>query len=239
MRGFIRRTLRTGLLLLVGGAVAFFAAGWLRTSLDRRTHPRQVVPAAEAVALAAAAIPGADLPDALARLDREVRALTSQMLALDRKLLRYRPTNPYIVVDTVANRLQVLRDGKPVRKAICSTGSGKLLDDPAGGRSWTFSTPRGEFHVTNRLDNPLWRKPDWAFIEEGEPVPTRHDAVERFTEGALGEYALAFGDGYLIHGTLYTRLLGRSVTHGCVRLGPIDLKAVYDESPLRTDIFVF
>ena len=85
----------------------------------------------------------------------------------------------------------------------------------------------------------MWRKPDWAFVEEGEPVPTRKDAVERFEEGVLGEYALAFGDGYLIHGTLYTRLLGKSVTHGCVRLGPIDLKAVYDAAPLRTKIYIF
>ena len=55
----------------------------------------------------------------------------------------------------------------------------------------------------------------------------------------LGEYALAFGDGFLIHGTLYTRLLGRSVTHGCVRLGPIDLKAIYDASSIRTPIFIY
>ena len=102
-----------------------------------------------------------------------------------------------------------------------------------------FSTPRGEFKVQNRLETPLWRKPDWAFIEEGEPVPGKKDAAERFEEGMLGEFALAFGDGYLIHGTLYTRLLGKSVTHGCVRLGAEDLRAVYESAPLQTRVLIF
>jgi L,D-transpeptidase YbiS len=85
----------------------------------------------------------------------------------------------------------------------------------------------------------MWRKPDWAFIEEGEPVPGRKDAVERFEDGVLGEYALAFGDGFLIHGTLYSRLLGKSVTHGCVRLGSGDLKAVFDATDLHSKILIF
>ena len=239
MNSFPGRALRTGLLLVLGGVAAFLAAGWLRTGLERRADPKQVIPAAEAVALAAAAVPEEQLPTALETLEAEISHLTSDLFDLDRRLVRLTPRGSYIVIDTVRNRLYVRKGRRAVREAICSTGSGKVLEDPAGGRSWTFSTPRGEFHVTNRLEYPLWRKPDWAFIEEGEPVPTRDDAVERFEEGALGEYALAFGDGYLIHGTLYTRLLGQSVTHGCVRLGPIDLKGVYDNSPLRTKIFIF
>jgi len=63
-----------------------------------------------------------------------------------------------------------------------------------------------------------------AFIEEGEPIPT--DPRERFESGVLGEYGLYFGDGFLIHGTLYERLLGRNVTHGCIRLGRGDLRVV-------------
>ena len=47
-------------------------------------------------------------------------------------------------------------------------------------------------------------------------VPT--NAADRVEQGVLGEYALGFGKGYFIHGTLYTRLLGKNVTHGCIRL---------------------
>ena len=239
MKATIIRISRTGLFILIAGAAAFLVAGWLRTSMERGGPPPRVVPSPVAVARAAAAVPTVDLPAAVKKLEKEVSHLRGELLQLDKKLVSLRPKGSYIVIDAAHNRLWLKKGNQVLREAVCSTGSGKLLEDPAGGRSWIFSTPRGEFHVTNRLENPLWRKPDWAFIEEGEPVPTREDAVQRFRAGELGEYALAFGDGYLIHGTLYTRLLGKSVTHGCVRLGPIDLKAVYDTSRLYTGIYIF
>jgi len=235
----ILRITRAGLLLLLGGAAAFLAAGWLRTSVDSRTAPPRMVPEVSALAAVAAAIPREDLPSATAELESTITSLQKKLFDLDKQLVRRSPRGPYIVIDTAHNKLWLRQGEKTLREATCSTGSGKLLEDSAGGRSWVFSTPRGEFHVTNRLENPTWRKPDWAFIEDGEPVPTRTDAVERFEEGVLGAYAMAFGDGFLIHGTLYTRLLGRSVTHGCVRLGPVDLKGVYDQTKVRTPIYIF
>ena len=60
-----------------------------------------------------------------------------------------------------------------------------------------------------------------------------------FESGTLGKYALYLEDGYMIHGTLYTRLLGRSVTHGCIRLGPEDLQAVWDAVPLGSSVYIF
>jgi L,D-transpeptidase YbiS len=230
---------RAGLLLVLGGAAAFLAAGWLRTSVESRTAPPRLVPEVSALAAAAAAIPSEDLPGATAELEATITSLQKKLFDLDRQLVKRSPPGPYIVIDTAHNKLWLRQGEKILREAVCSTGSGKLLKDSAGGRSWVFSTPRGEFHVTNRLENPTWRKPDWAFIEDGEPVPTRSDAVERFEEGVLGAYAMAFGDGFLIHGTLYTRLLGRSVTHGCVRLGPVDLKGIYDQTKVRTPIYIF
>ena len=47
-------------------------------------------------------------------------------------------------------------------------------------------------------------KPDWAFIEEGRGDPGNFK--DRVEEGSLGDFALGFGNGYFIHGTLYTRL---------------------------------
>jgi L,D-transpeptidase ErfK/SrfK len=55
----------------------------------------------------------------------------------------------------------------------------------------------------------------------------------------LGEYALGFGKGYFIHGTLYTRLLGKNVTHGCIRLNDDDLKSVYQLARVGTPIMIF
>jgi L,D-transpeptidase YbiS len=100
-----------------------------------------------------------------------------------------------------------------------------------------FDTPRGEFRVLNRVEDPMWKKPDWAFVEEGKPIP-RNDA-DRFEAGSLGEYALYFGNGFMIHGTLYERFLGRSVSHGCVRVGRDDLREVWRAAPIGTPIFIY
>jgi len=237
MPGIIVRLSRTTLVVLILGVLAFGLGAWLRWRSGRAVEVAG--PAAAATAPPAASVPDADLPAAVRGLEKGVARLQGEVKKTDQKLARLAPRGNYIVIDSANNHLWVKRGGEVLREATCSTGSGRVLEDPTGGRSWTFSTPRGEFKVQNRLENPMWRKPDWAFIEEGEPVPDAKDAVERFEDGVLGAYALAFGDGYLIHGTLYTRLLGKSVTHGCVRLGAEDLEAVFDAAPLHTKVLIF
>jgi L,D-transpeptidase YbiS len=156
--------------------------------------------------------------------------------SLESRVAAAAPKSPYIVVDRVNNVIRLCSGRRTILEAPCSTGSGKKLDDPAGDRGWEFNTPQGMFRVVSKLEDPVWRKPDWAFIEEGEPVPARDS--ERFEYGSLGEYGLAFGDGYLIHGTLYERLLGRSVSHGCIRVGRDALRTIYEACPAGTAIFI-
>ena len=165
---------------------------------------------------------------------RSTRATASR---LERQIAAQQPAGIYIVVDTMANRLYLKRGDKVVREAVCSTGTGGILEDPASGRHWVFETPRGTHRVLSKVKDPVWNKPDWAFIEEGQPIPK--SASERMDTYSLGDYALYLGNGYLIHGTLYQRLLGRSVTHGCVRLGDADLEAVYKAAPIGTRVYIY
>jgi L,D-transpeptidase YbiS len=112
-----------------------------------------------------------------------------------------------------------------------------VLETHDATRKWVFDTPRGVFKVRNRRENPVWTKPDWAFVEEGLPIPRRRS--DRVETGVLGEYALDLEDGYMIHGTLYERLLGRPVSHGCVRLGKDDLRAVWKAAPIGTPVYIY
>lgn len=175
---------------------------------------------------AGAAVADKDLP----RVQRNVQAVQKKIGALQ-------PKGFYIVVDTGENRLYVKKGSEVVRQAVVSCGSGDILQDPGGKRKWVFDTPRGEYVVKSKITNPYWVKPDWAFIEEGEPIPKNQE--ERVEAGSLGDYALGFGDGYFIHGTLYTRLLGRNVTHGCVRVGDDDLKEIFKIVPLGAKIYIY
>ncbi|MDD8026957.1 MAG: L,D-transpeptidase [Acidobacteriota bacterium] len=161
---------------------------------------------------------------------RTVRTLEARIKAVE-------PRGLYIVIDTAANRLLLKRGDKTIKEFVISCGSGGILEDTSGGRKWIFETPRGEYAVQNKLVNPTWIKPDWAFIEEGEKIPS--DYNERIDNDTLGDFALGFGNGYFIHGTLYTRLLGRNVTHGCVRVGDKDLKEIYQAAGIGTRIYIY
>ena len=152
-------------------------------------------------------------------------------------LSKIKPSKPYIVIDSHANLLSLRTEDSVLFKGTCSAGSGGELVDSLTGRRWSFNTPRGVFKITSKLVDPWWRKPDWAFIEENEPIPT--DPSERLDPEMLGAFAMGFGNDYYIHGTIYERLLGVSVTHGCVRLGFDDLKKLYDMVPIGTSVYVF
>jgi len=167
-----------------------------------------------------------------------LRALQARYKSLSKQLAQHTPTQPYILVDTARNRLYVKHQDEVVLNAIASTGSGTILDKPGDTKGqWIFDTPRGEFLVQSKITNPTWIKPDWAFVEEGLAVP--QNAADRAEPGVLGDYALGFGKGYFIHGTLYTRLLGKNVTHGCIRLSDTDLKGVYKIARVGTPIMIF
>ncbi len=150
---------------------------------------------------------------------------------------RLQPRGPRIVIDTYRNRVRLMKDNEVLRTAVCSTGTGIVLRDPRNGRQWIFDTPLGERVVEKKVKNPIWAKPDWAFIEEGYLPPK--DPAERFDSVSLGDYALYIGDGYIIHGTLFKSLLGRRVTHGCVRLGDEDLEFIYRHAPLGTRVYLY
>jgi L,D-transpeptidase YbiS len=173
---------------------------------------------------------------AVAALEKEVKKLESANERLRRRIAALNPRGTYLVIDTGANRLYLMKDTQVVREAIVSTGSGVRLQDPDKPRSWVFDTPRGEFEVRRKVNEPIWTKPDWAFVEAGEGLPKRYS--ERIEEGVLGDYALDLGDGYLIHGTLFERALGLHVTHGCVRMGAKDLEAVFKSVRIGTRVYI-
>ena len=177
-----------------------------------------------------ALLKGRTVQTKLSRLKRDVALL-------DRRLNGFLPHKPYIVINTIRNRFYLYdRNGKLVREGFCSSGSyTKLVSEK---RTWIFKTPKGRMTVLSKTENPVWTKPDWAFIEEGLPVPGPGDPA-RYERGVLGDYALRMADGYLLHGTLYQRLLGMPVTHGCVRFGDKDLEVVYRTLPVGAYVYIY
>lgn len=171
------------------------------------------------------------------KLPGDIKAAKDELNKARRAVAKLKPKGNYIVVNTHSNTIVFRNDKTALFRAVCSTGSGGELIDSDTGRHWIFNTPRGVFKVNSKLKDPWWRKPDWAYIEEDEKAPKEEKM--RYDPEMMGEYAMGFGNGYFIHGTIYERLLGVSVTHGCIRVGTEDLRYLYGKTQVGTSVYIF
>jgi lipoprotein-anchoring transpeptidase ErfK/SrfK len=62
---------------------------------------------------------------------------------------------------------------------------------------------------------------------------------QRKYKGVLGTHRLEMGDGYGIHGTDDPSSIGRSVSHGCVRLRNEDIATLYDMVEIGTPVYIY
>jgi L,D-transpeptidase ErfK/SrfK len=170
-------------------------------------------------------------------IESKAELLSKKINEIDAHLKSKAPKGNYIIINSSANEFVLRNNAEVLRKDKCSTGSYILLKK-GNNQSWMFKTPKGEFKILNKKKAPVWKKPDWAFVEAGTPVPSMNHP-SRFEYGVLGDYSLAIGDGYLIHGTLYQRFLGLPVTHGCIRLNDANLELVYKSLAVGSKVYIF
>jgi L,D-transpeptidase ErfK/SrfK len=148
----------------------------------------------------------------------------------------------YIVIRLAENRLHLMEGERSVWSAPVVTGGGFRLE--RGGRSWHFTTPHGVFRVQRKEKDPIWMKPDWAFIRDGQPVPPRNSPL-RMQEGMLGSTALYIGYELAIHGTDKPELVlhpdpeERRVSHGCIRMTNEDVRALYHLVDVGTPVLIY
>jgi hypothetical protein len=67
------------------------------------------------------------------------------------------------VVSLRERRVWVMRGADTLRNAEAAVASGMTIE--FAGRSWTFRTPRGRHTVLRKVENPVWRPPDWLYAE--------------------------------------------------------------------------
>lgn len=168
---------------------------------------------------------------------KQIGLLTKDIQRFSLKFNGYTSGQSYIVINTIENKFALYTNKKLVREGFCSSGSYTMLQT-SGNKKWIFKTPKGKYWVRGKTTNPVWKRPDWSFVEEGSPIPSANDQ-SRYEYGVLGDYALALGDGYMIHGTIYKRFLGMPVTHGCVRLNDDDLKVIYNTLNIGSKVYIF
>lgn len=104
-----------------------------------------------------------------------------------------------------------------------------------------WRTPLGETRVIAKIRDPAWHPPESIRKEHaanGDPLPK---VVPAGPDNPLGAFALrlAAGDGeYMIHGTNNPTAVGMSVTHGCIRMYPEDVAALFPLIAVGTKVWL-
>lgn len=105
----------------------------------------------------------------------------------------------------------------------------KVITHPISIGRQNWNTPLGVTHIVQRLTQPAWYPPAAVRAEHeanGRPMPA---VVPPGPDNPLGDYALLLGiSGYLIHGTNKPLSIGMRVSHGCIRLYPEDIAALFN-----------
>jgi L,D-transpeptidase ErfK/SrfK len=104
-----------------------------------------------------------------------------------------------------------------------------------------WNTPLGKTRIVDKRKNPLWHPPESVrkeHAERGDPLPT---VVKAGPDNPLGAYAMRLGitpGAYLIHGTNNPIAVGMAITHGCIRMYPEDIEALFPLVPVNTPVWL-
>jgi L,D-transpeptidase ErfK/SrfK len=115
----------------------------------------------------------------------------------------------------------------------------EVITYPVSIGKMDWHSPLGLTHVIQKQKDPTWFPTDSVRKEHeanGDPLPAR---VPPGPDNPLGRYAmrLAVGNGtYLIHGTNNPIAVGLAVTHGCIRMYPDDVAALFPLIPVGTPV---
>jgi L,D-transpeptidase ErfK/SrfK len=104
-----------------------------------------------------------------------------------------------------------------------------------GREGW--GTPVGSFSIASKIKDPTWTPPASIrkeHAEAGDPLPA---VVPAGPDNPLGQYAMRLSiPSYLIHGTNKPWGLGMQVSHGCIRMYPEDIEALFPEVSVGTPV---
>ncbi len=103
-----------------------------------------------------------------------------------------------------------------------------------GQPSRQWQTPTGPFSVIQMREDPTWRVPASIQREEEEAGKDVVDEIEPGPDNPLGKFWIGLSFPIIgIHGTNHPWSVYSYRTHGCVRLHPDDIEALFDDVDLN------
>ena len=166
-------------------------------------------------------------------LDLWIPGAGAEVLVPGRRIL---PPGPQegVVVNLPEHRLYYYPRPKRHEKQL-------VITYPVSVGKMDWRTPLGQTQVVSKQTLPSWHPPPSVLqehAEQGDPLPK---VVPPGPDNPLGEYAMRLGihpGDYLIHGTNNPQAVGMAVTHGCIRLYPEDIEALFKIVPVGTKVWL-
>jgi L,D-transpeptidase ErfK/SrfK len=159
---------------------------------------------------------------ALNRLPRPNAVAPGQTLLIDNPHLAVVDPTRTITINVAQRMLFLVDDGGVTGYPIT-----------VGQRGWP--TPLGPFTIVDKERNPAWDVPESIQREmqaQGKPVITR---MEPSPDNPLGDYWLRLSLPAIgIHGTNAPSSIYRYASHGCIRMHPDDVAALFDRVGIGT-----
>lgn len=130
-------------------------------------------------------------------------------------LMKKKNGKPFIVIDKRNFQFYLYNsDGSLLRIGPVAIGKGST-------RVGSFETQVGVYPIKRKEPVADWIRPDWYFIEEGEPIPKNWE--DRRVPGFF-RYKLVVKGTQYIH---FAEATGGRLTHGCLGLDWEDAQAVF------------
>lgn len=149
---------------------------------------------------------------------------------------RVLPAGPQdgIVVNLPEHRLYYYPKVKPGEKRV-------VITYPVSIGKMDWHTPLGRTRIVSKKERPTWTPPESVrkeHLANGDPLPA---VVPAGPDNPLGLFAMRLdikpGD-YMIHGTNNPIAVGMAVTHGCIRMYPEDIEALFPQVPVGTPVYL-
>jgi len=157
----------------------------------------------------------------------------TEILLPGRRIL---PPGPHegLVVNLPEHRLYYYPKAKKRHRAV-------VITYPVSIGRMDWRSPLGQTFVAAKVKHPSWYPPESIRKEHaanGDPLPK---VVPPGPKNPLGDYKmrLAVADGtYEIHGTNNPLAVGMAITHGCIRMYPEDVSALFAAVPVGTKVWL-
>jgi L,D-transpeptidase ErfK/SrfK len=137
-----------------------------------------------------------------------------------------------LVVNLPEHRLYYYPKPKPHEQRV-------VITYPVSIGKMDWRTPLGDTQVIAKVKHPSWYPPESIRKEHeanGDPIPK---VVPAGPDNPLGDFALRLAAGhgeYMLHGTNNPTAVGMAVTHGCIRMYPEDVAALFALVPIGTRV---